>query len=280
LISWERWSAVVLGVCAAVALLHTRCIKDPSLSGKTLRGDRPRILGHGGMGIAGKYPMDSFESLSACLNTGADGTEMDVQITADSVLVLYHSRKLDDMTYCEGAVIDRPVAQLAGCKYTHPVFGEKPFLCEARPFFAVAPKDRLYVLECKIEGLDSSENVGRFARAIVSLINKYELRDRCYVESYNVEFLDRVAKSLPGVRLFIYSEGSNDSRQVMKKVPIRGLTIDISKADEALVREAHERNLEVSVFNVRSEADNKRAVQIGADNIQTDRVNYLVDLLN
>ena len=54
------------------------------------------------MGIAFKYPINSYESFEPCFRIGAEGSEMDVQMTKDSVLVLFHDAKLEDGTLCKG----------------------------------------------------------------------------------------------------------------------------------------------------------------------------------
>ena len=44
----------------------------------------PAAMGHGGMGTHSLYPNNSLESLLKCVASGADGTDIDVQITKDS----------------------------------------------------------------------------------------------------------------------------------------------------------------------------------------------------
>ena len=46
------------------------------------------------MGITSQFPINTFESINSALALGADGSEVDIQMTKDSVLVLFHNRKL------------------------------------------------------------------------------------------------------------------------------------------------------------------------------------------
>ena len=63
-------------------------------------------MGHGGMGFSNVYPMNTFESIMHCINLGADGTEIDVQMTKDGILVAYHDRELSNKTNKCGLVND------------------------------------------------------------------------------------------------------------------------------------------------------------------------------
>src|SRR5215207_7222003 len=97
-----------------LVLLVAGCSKDPSIwKIRNLEGNRIAIFGHGGMGDKALLPMDSKSSLLECLNKGADGTEMDVRMTADGVLVLFHDEELGDMTTCSGDVRSQTLESLS-----------------------------------------------------------------------------------------------------------------------------------------------------------------------
>ena len=69
-----------------------------------LNNNKIDVLGHAGMGISSLYPINSAESLLACLHSGADGTELDVQLTMDNVLVAFHDASLSDKTNLSGII--------------------------------------------------------------------------------------------------------------------------------------------------------------------------------
>ena len=73
-------------------LLFSCQVEDFELN--NLNGNRIDALGHGGMGISNLYPSNSAESILNCLYLGATGTEIDIQMTSDGVLVLFHDEEL------------------------------------------------------------------------------------------------------------------------------------------------------------------------------------------
>lgn len=67
-----------------------------------------KIIGHGGNGMeisSSIFHDNSLEAIELAMNTtGCDGIEIDVRISKDSVLWLYHDEKLEDQTNLEGTV--------------------------------------------------------------------------------------------------------------------------------------------------------------------------------
>ncbi|MEI6765313.1 MAG: glycerophosphodiester phosphodiesterase family protein [Bacteroidota bacterium] len=59
------------------------------------------VLGHRGSGISfgSTYPMNTLESIEAGIDImGADGMEIDAQLTKDKQLILYHGPELSEIT--------------------------------------------------------------------------------------------------------------------------------------------------------------------------------------
>src|ERR1700741_3054428 len=94
--------AYIAGLIISVFLFS--CKKDPPLT--NLNGDKIGCFGHAGMGSRSVYPANTLQSFEACLDKGADGTEMDIQVTKDGVLVIYHNDDLSSATACGGVVRD------------------------------------------------------------------------------------------------------------------------------------------------------------------------------
>src|SRR5690606_4742217 len=88
-----------------IVLSISSCNKD-EFEISNLNGNKIGILGHGGMGISSTYPMNSVESIMNCIHLNSDGTEIDVQMTNDGVLVAFHDETLDNLTNGSGILHD------------------------------------------------------------------------------------------------------------------------------------------------------------------------------
>jgi len=70
-------------------------------------------IGHAGLGFHRWYPFNplpsnSFKSvLSALEDFNSDGVEVDVQLSADNVFVLYHDRELNTKTNLKGCIAQK-----------------------------------------------------------------------------------------------------------------------------------------------------------------------------
>ncbi|MEZ4922898.1 MAG: glycerophosphodiester phosphodiesterase family protein [Crocinitomicaceae bacterium] len=65
------------------------------------------VLGHAGESLLksrSKYPPDTFKSAERAINLGATGVEIDVQMTADSILVAYHDPELSENSDGSGCI--------------------------------------------------------------------------------------------------------------------------------------------------------------------------------
>ncbi len=76
-----------------------------------------KVIGHGGMGIAHNYPMNTFPSVMRALSLGADGEEIDVQMTIDGVLVAYHDYDMSKRSTASGQIYNQSWSEISGATY-------------------------------------------------------------------------------------------------------------------------------------------------------------------
>src|SRR5690606_25232953 len=83
-------------------------------------GGRIDVIGHGGAGLRSRSnPLvgNSLASIRRALDGfRTDGVEVDVQLTADGVPVLFHDAVLDGNTNCTGSVRDWALPKLKRCR--------------------------------------------------------------------------------------------------------------------------------------------------------------------
>ncbi|PBQ34291.1 hypothetical protein CNR22_21785 [Sphingobacteriaceae bacterium] len=256
------------------------CRKDPVIwQIENLNNNSISVFGHGGMGIYNSYPMNSYESLSECMDKGVDGTEMDVCVTKDSVLILCHTQDLDENTDCSGLIRNSNSRDLQGCRFKKPLFS-KANLIEASYFFERVQRSekQIFTFDCKTMD-DSYEYYELFARALLKHINKYKLQNNCFIESFNVDFLKIVQSKNKDLRLFLYTDESTVGLATAKEISLYGLTMDMAKISEEEIEQAHKQNLRIALFNASTEKDNLEAIQKNPDYIQSDKVEYLINAL-
>jgi glycerophosphoryl diester phosphodiesterase len=248
-----------------------------------LNRDIITVLGHGGMGIASTYPMNSFESIANCINLGTDGSEMDIQMTKDGILVAFHDYDLSTKTDLKGVVNSLTWEQIKNGHYN-----ESPYMTYAvvslEQLFSNIPNVAAYrfTFDCKLyrEKSDDTAYFNQFADSIIEIVEKYDLQRKICIESVDKEFLKVLQSKRSRYRLFIYPQNFEEGLTTAKELGLYGITISTSLVSAEQVEIAHNEGLRIAVWDTHSEQENYEAVQKNPDFIQTDDVKYLVGLLN
>jgi glycerophosphoryl diester phosphodiesterase len=270
-------------LCVLVAVfLLVACKKDSALwqVNNLNPQNKTFVFGHGGMGTKYRYPMNSMESLKEVLSIGADGTEMDLQLSKDRVLVLYHGENLSDGCNRGGTVREKTWAELSEVQYKWPLVG-KVKLIRVSDFLEAAAKDssKIFTFDCKVEVHEDKDYLLNFADELYALIAKYHLQDRCFIESYNLDFLKNLYAKNAGLKLFVHCNNIADGFEAAKYVHLYGLTLDRLKISKEEIDVAHQRNLHITLYNMTNAKENLEAIQMNADFLQSDHMQHLVDVL-
>ena len=240
------------------------------------------VMGHGGMGVSHVYPMNTFESIMHCVNLGVDGTEIDVQMTKDGVLVAYHDKELSNKTNKCGLVNDFYWNDLQSAYYTSVPYLNYSILSLEQLFSNI---DNLYehkfIFDCKLySNNDSLFFYNSFINSFREIINKYSLQNNVYFESQNSDFLIKLKNDNPEYKLFIYPPSFEIGLEVALNIELFGITISTDEISREQIEIAHSNNLFVSIWNVNSKNENIAAINKNPDCIQTDKVKHLVNLLD
>lgn len=267
-------------ICSLCCLFFS-CKKDPALwEIENLNGNKITVLGHGGMGIKSLYPINSLESLQRSIQKGADGVEIDVCVTRDSVLVLKHSQVLTNKTNCNGLIKEQTWAEIENCKYNLPLFSRAD-LIRASFFFDKLTNRRelVYAFDCKITEEDNFEYQNLFAEALLRYLKKYKIVNNSLIESGSTNFLKILQEKSKRLKLFLYTTNYSSAIDALKEVNLYGITISTQNITADEVKLAHQNNLRVAVFNTQTAAENIEAIAKNPDYIQTDKLNHLLNVL-
>src|SRR6266566_3006852 len=143
-------------------------------------------------GYTRHYPENTLVGVEAAMRAGARYVEIDVQLTADEVPVLFHDRSLHRVCGVDGAVHDYTAAQLKRFKAMEfDRFGYKfaaeriPTLAEFAQLLTRYPEVTAFV-ELKREGLERygiSTVLARIERPLAAI------RARCVIISFDIAAL-------------------------------------------------------------------------------------------
>ena len=259
----RRWLLLFSGVLAGTAaflifdMAYNGMSSDWSVLGQT------EITAH--RGSSKMAPENTMAAIFKAMDEMADYCEIDVQTTADDVVVVCHDRNLKrvagvdrlltDMTFEQARSLD--VGSYFGEEYA----GEKiPSLREVLE----ACKGRIRLnIELKSLGEKSS-----LPELTAGLIKEYGMKDQCVVTSVSLEYLKRVKAADPDIRTgYILAAGYGS---YYKNEFIDFISIRSSFVTRKMVEAAHENGKGVHVWTVDDRGEMKQMRLLGVDNIITD----------
>ena len=254
------------------------CSKDrATFHLENLNNNEIGCFGHAGMGFYSPYPVNSWSGFESCLNRGADGTEMDVQVTKDSVLVILHDAYLQESTSCSGTVKDLNWADINDCKIKSNFFKDSK-LMSFDEFIAKIPnpKDYIFTWDCKLRVFGDDAYNKLYARTLVNTMNKYDIANHVFIENPFADFLQNIKELKNDAHLFILADDFEEGLQQAKQHDFFGLSMHTNKVTGEQVKQAHNNNIHVTIYGVLSEKENYAAIEKCPDFMQTDDINYLL----
>lgn len=242
----------------------------------TLPRRPPLVVAH--RGASAYHPEHTFAAWDAALAMDADYLEQDLQLTADSVLVVLHDETLDrtsaphDST-CVGRVRALDAARVTACPAGPGPSHRVPTLDSVLARYA--GRTRFYI-ETKAPG-----SAPGMEEALVDLLERHGLlpvgddRD-VIVQSFSAASLRRVREIAPSIPLVqLLSRGEADG-EIWRRLPeIADYAVGIGPSrtdvDPQLVEAAHRLCLEVHPYTVNDEEEMRRLLDWGVDGFFTDR---------
>lgn len=253
---------------------------------------RPWLVAHrGGAALAPENTLPAFERAAAL---GADAFELDVRLSADGAVVVFHDEATARLTGEPGTIEARALDAIrrldAGFSYTpdgrsHPWRGRgvvPPTLAELL--------DRFPGMRMNIEAKTADPAL---ATALVAVIRAAGAVERVCLGSQHDAQGERLRDLLPEACHFLpegaatchvmaaRSEGATGcpAGWDVADLPLRLEGTDLLVVDRRTVEHLHAEGLAVFVWTVDEEADMRGALEAGVDGIMTDRPERLARVL-
>jgi glycerophosphoryl diester phosphodiesterase len=166
---------------------------------------KPLIIAH--RGTSGDAPENTLIAFQKALDANADGIELDVQLSADNIPMVFHDKtlkrvgnrrdRLTDLTAAELGKID--VGSWFNAKNPdkfNPEFSAQTVPKLAQVFDLMKPRNKRIYVELKCKKNESASLV----KAVGELIDKYELVENTVVLSFNHSALIELKQTFPHIK--------------------------------------------------------------------------------
>jgi len=249
---------------------------------ENLNGNKISALGHAGMGFSTTYPVNSYESILKCLNLGADGTEIDVQMTKDSVLIAFHDQDLSENTNLKGGVNSLTWNEIKEADYIQTHYLNYSIHSLDQLFSHIENLHTYrFIFDCKLytSGTNTNQFYTSYMNAVIALMQKFKLQNNVYLASSSTGFISLFKNKNSDYKFLInplsFTAGF-DTALSFKLFGIQMSTNDISREQ---IKMAHDNNLWVSIWETNSNKDQNKAIKKNPDFIITDNVKGLIKLI-
>ncbi|MBJ6137536.1 glycerophosphodiester phosphodiesterase family protein [Marinobacter litoralis] len=224
-------------------------------------------------GNASLAPENTVSAIQQAINDGSDYIEIDVQLTADGVPVLWHDTDMQRIFGLPERINDLPFKQLrtldAGSWFDE-TFADERIATLADAIEATRGKANLLV------DLKPNRNEDALVNAVVKVLQENDAVEGTVIAAADWPVLERAKTLEPNLRTallaqFVVGPLWQDRYDI--------LGIRANRASPAMVARAHEAGNELFVWTVNSPKEMARFIDMGVDNIITDRPNVLSQLM-
>jgi glycerophosphoryl diester phosphodiesterase len=267
---------------------------------QSLEGDhKPLNIGHAGMGFSSlvnpfnPLPENSMASLQKAMELGADGVEVDVQLTADSVLVLYHDKRLDSKTATKGCISELKSTEVIGVPYKMGFpfdwFHNESIISLEQLFEEFSRRDSFPWVYLDIHShnycdlMKGYASIGILARSLARLIEKHNIPEhKIKPTSTYYKMLLEVRKANPRLTLLLEEDTDFDKgMRVLEKYSFDGLVLKRKRyPGVAKIKAARNAGVEIVFFGGKSRSSISKMIDYNVDALQVNNVKALNSLLN
>lgn len=221
-------------------------------------------------GASGYAPENTLEAFQKAIDMGADGVELDVQMTKDGQLVIIHDETVNRVSDGKGWVKDYTYEELLQLNFNrkYPELG-KVKIPTLEEVYLLIKDTKLYInVELK-NGIIFYENL---EEKVMELTKKMGLLERVIYSSFNHYSVMKLKVLDPSVKTgFLYEDGYLDMPEYAKKYHVEALhpaLYNLQYPD--FIKDCKSREIDIRVWTVNKEEDMKMLCENGINGIITN----------
>ncbi len=231
-------------------------------------------------GASGYKPENTLPSFQYAIDLGADGVELDIQLTKDGQLVVCHDEQINRTSNGKGFVKDYTLKELKELdfSYKYPELGKVEIPTMKEVFELLKPTNLIINIELKT-GVFDYEGI---EEKIIQLTKEEGFEDRVIYSSFNHYSIQRIQRLDPNAKTaFLYSDGTFDMPEYGRDHQVNALHPAFYNLKyPEYMKKCKEYGLDVNVWTVNEEYIAKICLDHGVTTLITnypDRMRKLVE---
>lgn len=236
-------------------------------------------------GYSSKYPENTMLAFEKAIEFGADGLETDVHFTKDNEIVMIHDECLYRTTGDKRMVYDCTLEEIKKLDASYKdKFGgkfENNHIPTLREYFEMVSKEKNFVTNIEIK-TDEHDYPG-IEKAVLELIDEFDLRDRIIISSFNPFTVTRFKELAPDVKCgFLLCQPVIKAGKYAKENGVECIHPPFRILTKEYFNEIKQAGIDVNPWTVDEYEDIERLAKLGVDTIISDcpdRVKEVIEKL-
>ena len=238
--------------------------------------EKPLIIGHRGSPTC--FTENTAASFQKAIEQGVDGIELDVRLSKDKQIVVFHDKDLRRLSNRNEKIGDLSLSELQTIvlnktrrqtEETH-----IPSLNDIVPFLGYI---RVLNIEIKSDSLFQGHDI---IRPLIQFLNKHQINDKCIISSFNPLILKKFRIKRPETIIgFLYCRTKlfhGWSNMIwMLRVQPEALHIHRSLLNHWIVGWARNKGIKINSYTINKRDTYHKAQKQKVDGIFTDNIEYL-----
>ena len=229
---------------------------------------KPLVWAH--RGASGYAPENTLAAFQKAVDLGADGVELDIQLTKDDQIVVIHDETIDRTSDDKGWVKDYTLEELRAFNYnrTKPEYKHADIPTMREVFELLKPTGLFINIEIKT-GVVFYEKI---EEKILALTKEMGMEDRVCYSSFNHYTVTRIHELKPDAEVgFLYADGPIDMPSYGVKHGVNALHPALYNLQyDGFGKECKEKGLKLNVWTVNERPYMEMCCQYGVDAIITN----------
>jgi glycerophosphoryl diester phosphodiesterase len=252
---------------------------------------------HGHRGARSIYPENSILGFDYAMSIGVDVLEMDLNMTKDKNIVIYHDRKINtelcnglslpikELTLSEIKEYDCGIVQNKEFKEQHTSNEKIPTFIELLEFINNSNYSNKNTIKLNIEikttsDLDTDYEVIEFANKLISILHKYKIQDRIIIQSFDERALKAVKSIDPSIKLSLLIEDPKiDMIKLAKKLNVDIISPEYILINKELVKQIHDNGFSVLPWTLNSTDVLQKIIDMNVDGVISDNPKEMIDYI-
>lgn len=257
-----------------------------------------QVIGHAGLGFHrwfpfNPYPSNSFTSIKKAIEEeGAEGVEVDVQLTKDGEFLLYHDNMLESMTSVQGCIANYESKDILLLNYhlgylfdafqSEKIISLKQLIDYYKSLndFPLLHLDLRTSSDC-LSNEESELYRNRFVQELLKFLDKNEVpKAKVLLISTDKRIFTLFGKfNCPYPTSYEVTGDFEVDLEWAIEEGVKSLTVKPKILTKARSKAAHQAGISIVTFGAKSKSGNQKLLELNPDAVQTENLSALRDLL-